>query len=100
MASVVAIVVFPGFQPLDVSAPMEVFAGAAEALERTGSSGARPAVTVVGPPSRSESGLEVRGTPCEAVDPRSVDTLIVPGGSGSRDPEALGPVRGWIAEAA
>ncbi|MEQ1504199.1 MAG: GlxA family transcriptional regulator [Myxococcota bacterium] len=96
----IAIVVFPGFQPLDLSAPMEVFAGAAEALDRTGATGSRPAVTVVGPPSRSESGLEVVGTPCADVDPRSIDTLIVPGGSGTRDPAALAPIRDWILAAA
>lgn len=92
----VAIVVFPGFQPLDVSAPMEVFAGAAEALERTGAPGPRPRPIVVGPRSRSESGLEVVGTPCADVDPASVDTLVVPGGAGTRDPDAIRPVRDWI----
>lgn len=100
MAFVVAIVVFPGFQPVDVTAPMEVFAAAAEALERTGATGARPAVTVVGPRSRSTSGLEVCGTPFDAVDPSSVDTLIVPGGDGTRDAHVVAGMRRWLLAAA
>ena len=100
MASLVAIVVFPGFQPLNVSAPMEVFAGAAEALERGGGAGPRPVVTVVGPPSRSRAGSRSSGPAVKTPNPTTVDTLIVPGGSGSRDPAALAPVREWIAAAA
>lgn len=96
MDRVVAIALFPGFQPLDVSGPMEVFAGAAEALARSGAPGPRPRVVVVGPRSRSESGLEVVGTPCDQVDPASIDTLIVPGGSGTRESAAIRPIRPWL----
>lgn len=93
----VVLLVFDGFQPLDLTGPMEVFA-TAERL-RSG----RYATEVVGAstrPVRSASGLAV--TPDRTLEACTgpIDTLVVAGGTGVRaalDDERL--VR-WIASAA
>ncbi|MGW8886535.1 GlxA family transcriptional regulator [Streptomyces sp. NPDC055749] len=78
----VLVVLFDGVQSLDVSGPMEVFAGASGFPEvsyelRTAS--------LDGAPVRSSSGLTL--VPDSALaDARPSDTLLVPGGGGTRDP--------------
>jgi transcriptional regulator GlxA family with amidase domain len=87
----VAIVTFPGVQPLDAVGPHEVFAGAR----------GRYAVRIVARepgPVRSESGLCLHADPLG--DPTEVDTLLLAGGTGVRhaaDDEAL---VAWIRQAA
>ena len=77
----IAILTFDGGQSLDLVGPLEVFAGAAQAVARAYT------VEVVAPsrrPVRQESGLRV--VPDRALDrlPRELDTLIVAGGRGAR----------------
>ncbi len=84
----VAILLYDGVQSLDVTGPMEVFAGASQALRARAGRGRKARGYTVrtiargGRPVRSTSGLQL--VPDGPV-PRSaegIDTLIVPGGDG------------------
>ncbi|MFB7240948.1 GlxA family transcriptional regulator [Streptomyces populi] len=79
----VLIVLFDGVQSLDVTGPLEVFAGAE--TYRGGSYGIRTA-SPDGSPVRSSSGLVL--VPDQALADAPVPhTLLVPGGSGTRRPD-------------
>jgi transcriptional regulator GlxA family with amidase domain len=82
------IVAFPGVQSLDVTGPFEVFAGANQAMAASSPAGATPPyalelVSVDGAPVSTESGLSLgtRPLPKGGVE---IDTLVLPGGAGSR----------------
>jgi transcriptional regulator GlxA family with amidase domain len=79
----IVVVAFEGVQVLDVTGPHEVFAGATTVLARDGSADrgyAIDVVTTTAGPARSESGLTIVAG---AIDPAAtIDTLLVPGGSG------------------
>jgi transcriptional regulator GlxA family with amidase domain len=98
----IAVVLYDGVQSLDVTGPLEVFAGAAEALDaRGGSSGGYRVRTLSasGEPVRSSSGLTL--VP-DGVLPRSgeaIDTLIVPGGSGRERAVEDRVLMRWLAAA-
>jgi transcriptional regulator GlxA family with amidase domain len=89
VAHSVVIVVFEGVQSLDVTGPLEVVAGANTYLR---ASGRRPryAIRTAGltaAPVTTSSGLTlVPDTDLDAL--RAVDTLVVPGGEGTRRPAA------------
>ncbi|MFD6171075.1 GlxA family transcriptional regulator [Streptomyces coeruleorubidus] len=90
----IVFVVFDGFQPLDLTGPHEVFAGAGDEY----------ACEVVAPragPVRSGSGLLVHAEHGVAdLGPAGIDTLVVVGGGGvdrARQDEAL---VSWVAAAA
>jgi putative intracellular protease/amidase len=89
----VVIVAYPGLQPLDVVGPYEVFVGATRVLAATGQSGGYQVTlaSVSGKPVRAESGLELGTAPLPDPSER-IDTVILPGGNGSR----AGP---WPSEA-
>ena len=98
----IAILAFPEVQSLDVTGPLEVFAGAHKLIEATGRVDRGYEVRIVSPsgaPLRTSSGLQI--VPHAGFEQMSVplDTLIVAGGHGSRalsaDPAALA----WIAKA-
>ncbi|ROQ59746.1 transcriptional regulator GlxA family with amidase domain [Streptomyces sp. 840.1] len=79
----VLVVLFDGVQSLDVSGPMEVFAGASRSPEisydlRTAS--------LDGAPVRSSSGLTLVPD-SRLADAGAAHTLLVPGGAGTRDPD-------------
>ncbi|MEA2153534.1 MAG: hypothetical protein QOI18_1767 [Solirubrobacteraceae bacterium] len=98
----VVVVLFAGVQSLDVTGPMEVFAGAAPLLE---SGGRRRrgyevrALSADGEPLQTSSGLTI--VPDGRLDdaPDKLDTLIVPGGRGARAACADGQLLSWIAGA-
>src|SRR4051794_39973144 len=73
----VQIVLFDGVQSLDVTGPLEVFTYAGGYRVTTASLG--------GVPVRTSSGLRL--TPDHGLSDKS-DTLIVPGGEGTREPPA------------
>jgi len=86
----VLIVLFDGVQSLDVTGPLEVFAGAE--TYRGGSYGIRTA-SPDGAPVRSSSGLVL--VPDRALADAPVPhTLLVPGGSGTRRPDP--GLIGWL----
>ncbi|MFB0620651.1 GlxA family transcriptional regulator [Streptomyces sp. AGS-58] len=79
----VLLTVFDGLQSLDVTGPVEVFAGAER--HTPGSYRIRTA-SPDGGPVRTSSGLTLvpDGSLTDAADPH---TLLVPGGAGTRDPD-------------
>jgi transcriptional regulator GlxA family with amidase domain len=85
----ICIVAFPGCQSLDVNGPYEVFAGANQYLLSKG----KPAAYRVRLVSTSaltittQSGLKLRADASLARVRGRIDTLLVPGGPGSREVE-------------
>jgi transcriptional regulator GlxA family with amidase domain len=99
----IVIVAYPGVQILDVTGPLEVFAGAEQLVRATGRAERGYEVSVVsrdGSPLRSSSGLTVvpDGTLARAQAP--IDTLIVAGGPGCTDAAEDGPLIDGITRAA
>jgi transcriptional regulator GlxA family with amidase domain len=90
----VLIVLFDGVQSLDVTGPLEVFATAADyQQDLPGGAAVRPSpyqvrtASLTGLPVRSSSGLGlIPDDSLTGIGPGDVDTLIVPGGSGTRTP--------------
>ncbi len=97
----VLIVVFDGVQSLDVTGPLEVFAGANSSRSKTGGSSPCYDIRIAslgGRPVRTSSGLRL--APDEDLrdvsQRKAPDLLIVPGGEGTRraDPELVS----WLRE--
>jgi transcriptional regulator GlxA family with amidase domain len=94
----IVIVAFPGLQPLDAVGPHEVFHGATRALAGSGKSGGYrlTLASLRGGPVATESGLKLGTAPLPEPTER-IDTLVLPGGNGSRaaseDPELVAWVR-------
>jgi transcriptional regulator GlxA family with amidase domain len=87
----VLIVVFDGIQSLDVTGPLEVFTGAAGYQQAvTGDQAYRVRVASLGAAQvTTSSGLTfVPAADLLAVGPAGIDTLIIPGGTGTADPAA------------
>jgi transcriptional regulator GlxA family with amidase domain len=97
----VLIVLFDGLQSLDVTGPLEVFAGAA-GHEPTGRGAPTYRVTtgsLGGAPVMSSSGLGlVPGGDLRQFTAGQIDTLVVPGGEGTRAPQP--ELIGWLRSAA
>lgn len=91
---------FPQFNALDLAGPLEVFSAAAE-LERERAGPRRRAIyetVVLGPdgaPCRAESALTVLPDR-PLADAPPLDTVIVPGGRGVRDPATLRLLALWL----
>ncbi len=97
----VLIALFDGVQSLDVTGPLEAFAGA---LTKTGEPGYEVrTASLGGGPVRTSSGLRL--TPDGALggwpDTRRLDLLLLPGGPGARhaDPDLVAWVRGHAGQA-
>ena len=99
----VAILLYPGVQSLDVTGPLEVFA-AAQRVTESRAHGERGyeirTFSSDGAPLQSSSGLTI--TPDARLDeaPAVLDTLIVPGGRGSRRAAADDALVEWISRSA
>lgn len=94
------LLLFPGFQSLDVTGPLEVFTGANLIAERAGRCGYR--TTIVGPgrgPVSSSSGLNVVPDRGLGAVRRRIDTLVVAGGRGTREALASRALIGFTARA-
>jgi transcriptional regulator GlxA family with amidase domain len=98
----VAIVVYPGVQSLDVTGPLEVFAGASQLIAASSRPEPTYEIRIVsreGAPLRSSSGLMlVPDTPISDV-PARLDTLLVAGGNGYADASGDEQLIGWISRA-
>ncbi|OKJ93560.1 AraC family transcriptional regulator [Streptomyces sp. CB03234] len=81
----VLVVLFDGVQSLDVTGPVEVFAGADHVAGRPTPYPIRTA-SLDGAPVRTQSGLRLAADGPLADAPRP-HTLLVPGGDGTRDPD-------------
>ncbi len=98
----VAIVAYPGVQSLDVTGPLEVFAGAQRLIELESRHARGYRVLVLSPsgePLRTSSGLSI--TPDSSLDaaPAPIDTLIVAGGAGHAKAAQDAALVDWIARA-
>ncbi len=99
---VIAIVVYPGVQSLDVTGPLEVFAGARQVIEAMGRRERIYDVCVLSrddKPLRTSSGLSIVPDARLSAAPSAIDTLIVTGGSGHTEAEADRTLIDWIANA-
>ena len=98
----IVILMYPGVQSLDVTGPLEVFAGAQGLIEQTSRASRGYEVSTVsrdGRPLRTSSGLTVTPDACLRDAPQKIDTLIVPGGQGRRDAERDQVLVDWLAGA-
>jgi transcriptional regulator GlxA family with amidase domain len=86
----VLIVLFDGVQSLDVTGPLEVFAGAATHQAAAGAERAYAVTTASlgGGPVASASGLGlIAAADLRSVTASEIDTLVVPGGPGTGQPD-------------
>ncbi|MCU1361940.1 MAG: transcriptional regulator [Ilumatobacteraceae bacterium] len=96
----IVIVAYPGVQALDVTGPHEVFVIASRLVTAEGTNGQPPAysVEIVSPDGtliETESGLTIGTRPLPG-DVADIDTLIVPGGTGSRHARHDQALIAWI----
>jgi len=99
----IAILAYPGVQSLDVTGPLEVFAGARELIEADGRRERGYEISILsrdGTPLRTSSGLTIEPHASLAEAPTQIDTLIVAGGHGCREAMADRVLVEWIAEVA
>jgi transcriptional regulator GlxA family with amidase domain len=96
----VVILAFPDVQSLDVTGPLEVFAGARTLIEATGRAERGYDVRILsrdGAQLRTSSGLTILPHGDFSDTPARLDTLIVAGGYGSREASADPATIEWIA---
>jgi transcriptional regulator GlxA family with amidase domain len=99
----VAILVYPGVQSLDVSGPLEVFAGAQQLIElgtRSEPGYEIRTVSADGAPLGCSSGLTLVPDLRISDAPTELDTLIVAGGPGHREAAADTTILRWISRTA
>jgi transcriptional regulator GlxA family with amidase domain len=101
---VIAILVYPGAQSLDITGPLEVFTAAARLIEADGRAGGGYDVRILsgdGAPMRTSSGLTITPDAALAQAPTAdVDTLIVAGGIGCHQAARDSALIDWITHAA
>ena len=98
----VVIVAFDGMQPLDAIGPHEVFAGATAVLAARKKPAPGYHLTMVSPlgmPISTESGMQIV-TAALPQGRQRIDTLLIPGGDGSRTARYDDRLVGWIRDAA
>jgi transcriptional regulator GlxA family with amidase domain len=98
----VAILAFADVQSLDVTGPLEVFAGAQTLIEAVGREDRGYEVSILsrdGAPLRTSSGLQIVPHGSFSETPRRLDTLIVAGGYGSHAASKDAATLEWIASA-
>jgi transcriptional regulator GlxA family with amidase domain len=99
----IVIVTYPGVQSLDVTGPLEVFAGAQRLIEETARSERGYEVVTLsrdGKPLHTSSGLAIVPDGRLRDAPQKIDTLIVPGGSGRGEAAADQTLIDWLAHLA
>jgi transcriptional regulator GlxA family with amidase domain len=98
----VVILTFPGIQSLDLTGPLEVIAGASQLIHATGRRDRHYEVAILssdGAPLHTSSGLTITPHGRLRDAPASIDTLIVPGGPGTREALADRALIRWLARA-
>jgi transcriptional regulator GlxA family with amidase domain len=98
----IAILAFPDVQSLDVTGPLEVFAGAQTLIEAVGGDDRGYELLVLshdGAPLRTSSGLQIIPHLSFSETPQRLDTLIVAGGHGSHAASKDSATTEWIASA-
>jgi transcriptional regulator GlxA family with amidase domain len=97
----IVILLFDGVQSLDVTGPLEVFSAAERLLASRADRARGYAITTLGSDGtrlRTSSGLRIVADGGLEDAPAEIDTLIVPGGDGSRAAAADERLLAWIAE--
>lgn len=97
----IAILAFPDVQSLDVTGPLEVFAGAHTLIEATARADPGYEMLILsrdGAPLRTSSGLTITPHGDFAHTPPWLDTLVVAGGLGSHAASADPTTLEWIAQ--
>jgi transcriptional regulator GlxA family with amidase domain len=95
----IVILVYPGVQSLDITGPLEVFAGAQTLIESSALPDAGYEVLLLssnGLPLQTSSGLTLVPHGDFAVTPQRLDTLILAGGHGSREASCDPALLDWI----
>lgn len=90
-------------QPIDLLGPHESCSMANRVLDASADTGSRYLLERVSPGGgavRAESGMLLAGDTDLPTDTDPIDTLVVPGGDGSRDPEVTEALAPWLAAAA
>jgi transcriptional regulator GlxA family with amidase domain len=98
----IAIVIYPGVQSLDLTGPLEVFAGAQRLIDATSLDERGYELRVLssdGQPLQTSSGLTVTPHAPLIASPRPIDTLIVAGGAGHADAAQDQALLDWIVRA-
>ncbi len=98
----VAIVIYPGVQSLDLTGPLEVFAGAQRLIDATARNERGYEVRVLsgdGQPLQTSSGLTVTPHGPLPASPARIDTLILAGGAGHADAAEDHVLLDWIVRA-
>jgi transcriptional regulator GlxA family with amidase domain len=98
----IAIVIYPGVQSLDLTGPLEVFAGAQRLIDTTSRGGRGYEVCVLsrdGQPLETSSGLSIAPHGPLPTSPPPIDTLIVAGGAGHEHAVEDQVLVDWIARA-
>lgn len=98
----IALVVYPGFQSLDLTGPLEVFAGARSLLAATGRRARGYELLILsgdGAPCTSSSGLQIVPDAAVGAAAGRLDTLLVVGGEGRRGAVEDAALIEWIAAA-
>jgi transcriptional regulator GlxA family with amidase domain len=99
----IAIVAYPGVQSLDVTGPLEVFAGARELIAAEARQERGYEVSILsrdGAPLQTSSGLTIAPHGRVCGTPADIDTLIVAGGHGCMEAAGDSALIEWIAQVA
>ncbi len=98
----IVIVAYPGVQSLDVTGPLEVFAGARQLIESAGRREPTYEIELLsreGQALRTSSGLTIVPDAQLERPPRPIDTLVIAGGRGQREACEDAQLIDWIARA-
>ncbi len=99
----IAIVAYPGVQSLDVTGPLEVFAGARELIAAEARHERGYEISILsrdGAPLRTSSGLTIAPHAALSGASQDIDTLIVAGGQGCMEAAKDSALIEWIAHVA
>ena len=96
----IGFVVFENFNALDLTGPLEVFAAANDLAQEQAPPRSRPLyeTVILGPALRcyrAESGVAIKADVRLAASPL-LDTLLMPGGHGIREPATLQRLAAWL----
>lgn len=99
MRGTVLFLVHDGVAALDLAGPLQVFATATGHVEAKGGHAVYQ-TTMASPEGgivRTAAGMEINSEPLASIDPRSVDTVVVPGGGPAASVADQGMLVDWLA---
>lgn len=96
---IVGLVGFPGVMTLDLTGPLDAFAAATELLGARGTGYRCMVLSADGRPFAADSGLQLVPH-CSFAEAPRLDTLVIPGGRGLREPQAAAAITAWVSHCA